>query len=144
MRKQVSDLLNNSTTGLGSLIARAQQVGRLQKIFHQSLPSNLKDSGIEFASSVNGVISVIVPNALTANQIRMTQHEILQHLRQFSEFEFIYQIKPKVRPQVERPRQKRRATPISKQNAELLLQEARHCGDEELRKVLESLATHTK
>jgi len=144
MRKQVSELLNNSSTRLGSLIARAQQVNCLQKLFSHSLPSNLKESGIEFASAVNGVISVIVPNALVANQIRMTQHEILQHLRQIPEFEFIYQIKPKVRPQVERPKQQRQVNPISKQNAELLLQEARHCEDVELRKILESLATHTK
>ncbi len=144
MRKQVSELLNSPTSGLGSLIERAQQVNRLQKMFTQSLPINLKDSGVEFACVINGVITVLVPNALAANQIRMQQHEILKHLRQFPEFEFIYQIKPKVRPHAERQKRKRKVNPISKQNAELLLQEARHCGDEELRKVLESLATHTK
>ncbi|WP_020409317.1 DciA family protein [Hahella ganghwensis] len=143
MRKQISDILSNSSSALGQLIDRASSLYQLQRRFSGVLPEDLKET-VQFASVQNGRITVIVPNALSANLVRMRQHEILRDLRQFKEFEFVYQILPKVKPQVEKAKPKRQVNPVSKQNAELLMQEARHCDDEELRKVLESLASHTK
>ncbi|OZG71981.1 hypothetical protein BTA51_18435 [Hahella sp. CCB-MM4] len=118
-------------------------INQLQQLFAHGLPDSLKES-VQFAGEQNGKITVVVPNALVANQVRMNQHEILRSLRQFKEFEFVYQITPRVKPITEKPKPKNKTSPISTRTAELLLQEAEYCNDEELRKVLESLASHAK
>ena len=143
MRRKVNELLTDSGSALAQLVSRAQQVDKLQTQFNRCLPKSLTFP-VQFAGYSNGVLTVIVDNAVAANQLRMLQHQILEQLRCNPDFEFAYQIKPKVRPQVAKKRPKRKANPISTKNAELLLEEARHCDDDEMRKVLESLATHTK
>jgi len=59
-------------------------------------------------------------------------------------FRFVWKLKVKVQPLRFNERPVRKMTPLSNENARLLKEEAGHTKDEQLREVLEKLASHVR
>ncbi len=117
--------------------ARQTQAGRLS----EALPSYLR-SLVTFVRLEQDTLVVTVPDGTVAARLRMEQSQILERLRAAGgDFQWCYRFLIRIRPQARQRRTpKRKPKPISKENAGLLLQEARQTEDQGLSRVLENLA----
>jgi len=82
--------------------------------------------------------------ASKATRLRFRQHEIMEKVRENELFRYVWKIRIKVSPSRFRARRKAEKTPLSKENARLLQEEAGHTKDTALREVLEKLASHVR
>ncbi|GGE67263.1 hypothetical protein GCM10011533_19450 [Streptosporangium jomthongense] len=132
-----------STPVLRELMAKANTHRSAEKEVLASLPPALA-TGTRFVSCIEGELTLSTDSAGKASQIRFRQHEIMEALRENELFRFVWKLKVKVVPPrfSEKPPAKKLA--LSKENARLLKEEARHTKDQKLREVLEKLASHAR
>jgi len=108
-----------------------------------AIPEELA-GGARFVSCQNGELVLSTDNASKATRLRFRQHEVMAALREYDLFRFVWKIKIKVVPARFQPVRRRQMTPLSKENARLLKEEAGHTKDKALREVLEKLASHAR
>ncbi|HTN32560.1 MAG TPA: DciA family protein [Marinobacter sp.] len=131
------------TPVLKDLIARAELHKQAEGRILDTLPSDLQ-AGTRFVSCKDGELTLSTDNAGRASQLRFRQHEIMEKLRENELFRFIWKLKVKVQPPRFREKPQLRKISLSKENAQLLKEEARHTKDKKLREVLEKLASHVQ
>jgi hypothetical protein len=133
----------NSTSSLKQLMAKAELHLDAEKSVIASLPEELA-SGTRFVSCQEGELVLSTDTASKATRLRFRQHEIMEKVRENELFRYVWKIRIKVSPSRFRARRKAEKTPLSKENARLLQEEAGHTKDTALREVLEKLASHVR
>ncbi|MCM0611042.1 DUF721 domain-containing protein [Marinobacter sediminum] len=141
-QKMTFDKLGGSPV-LKDLVARAELHRQAETQVLASLPPDLVP-GTRFISCKEGELVLSAENAGKASQIRFRQHEIMEKVRGNELFRFVWKLKVKVAPPRFREKPRFEKTPLSKENARLLKEEAGHTKDKKLREVLEKLASHVR
>lgn len=130
-------------SALQTLMAKAGQHAEAEQQVISSLPNSLAQ-GSRFVSCKEGELVIATDTAAKASQIRFRQHEIMEAVREYELFRFVWKLKVKVVPQRFSEKPVVRITPLSNENARLLREEAGHTKDKHLREVLEKLASHVR
>lgn len=133
----------NTTSKLRELMAKAQVHQSAEQTVMEALPKELAP-GTRFVSCQEGELVLATDTASKATRLRFRQHEIMEALREHELFRFVWKLRVKVSPARYRARQKTEKTPLTKENARLLKEEAGHTKDKALREVLEKLASHVR
>ncbi|MBE0484928.1 DUF721 domain-containing protein [Marinobacter sp.] len=128
---------------LKALLTKAELHQQAEQLVLAAIPQELTD-GTRFVSCADGELVLATDNAGRATRLRFRQHEIMEALRQEELFRFVWKVKVKVSPLRFRPRPVVKTSPLSKENARLLKEEAGHTKDKALREVLEKLAGHVR
>ena len=128
---------------LKALLNKAELHQQAEQLVLSSIPEELADA-TRFVSCANGELVLATDNASKATRLRFRQHEIMESLRQHELFRFVWKVKIKVAPLRFRAKPVVKTTPLSKENARLLKEEAGHTKDKALREVLEKLAGHVQ
>ncbi len=128
---------------LRALLTKAELHQQAEQLVLASIPEELADA-TRFVSCTDGELILATDNASKATRLRFRQHEIMESLRQHDLFRFVWKVKIKVSPLRFRARPAVKVTPLSKENARLLKEEAGHTKDKALREVLEKLAAHVQ
>lgn len=131
------------TPALRELLARAEVHRDAEHHVIAALPENLR-TGTRFVSYHDGELTLSTQTAAVATQLRYRQQEIMAALREEAPFQFVWKLKVKVAPPRFVHETRRTMTPLSNENARLLIEEAGHTKDKKLREVLEKLASHVK
>lgn len=145
-RKSEQNLIFDSVRGaptLKDLIVKAELHKQTEDQVLDTLPTNLS-TGTRFVSYKEGELVLSADNAGKASQLRFRQHEIMEKLREFEPFRFVWRLKVKVQPLRFQEKSQVRKTTLSKENAQLLKDEAGHTKDKKLREILEKLASHAQ
>ena len=125
------------------LVAKAELHRQAEEEVLAALPQDLV-KGTRFVSCKDGELVLTAETAGKASQIRFRQHEIMEKLREQELFRFVWKVRIKVSPLRYRDKPEAKMTPLSKENARLLKEEAGHTKDKALREVLEKLASHVR
>ncbi|MDI9246256.1 DUF721 domain-containing protein [Marinobacter sp. CHS3-4] len=128
---------------LRELMAKADQHSLAEQQVIEALPPNLA-KGSRFVSCKEGELVIAAESAAKASQIRFRQHEIMAAIRENELFRFVWKLKVKVVPPRYQDKPTAKITPLSNENARLLKEEAGHTKDQQLREVLEKLASHVR
>lgn len=142
-RKPVNPLNQARDQRLRGLLARAEQHRTLESRILSLLPEKLAGQ-CRLGGIQNGEMTLIVPNATVASQLRFQQRALLPALRREPQLEKLWRLRVRVSPRVPRPETPVPERHLSHENARLLEQEAGHTRDESLRKVLLKLASHQR
>jgi len=137
---------DNSATrnaNLKQLVTKAELHLNAEKSVIAALPEELVP-GTRFVSCQDGELVLATDNASKATRLRFRQHEIMEKVRENELFRFVWKVRIKVSPARFQARKNVEKTPLSKENARLLEEEAGHTKDKALREVLEKLASHTQ
>lgn len=127
---------------LQTLVEQALNHIDLENQVIEALPPHLRKQ-CRFAQYHDGSLTLVTSSSALAAQIRLYQHEILSTLReQQAIFQFAWSLKVKVALDTAPPARAVMREPISKKNAQLLEEEARHTDNQALRDVLLRLARH--
>ena len=132
-----------SNSNLKQLVAKAEMHLSAEKSVIAALPEELVP-GTRFVSCQDGELVLATDNASKATRLRFRQHEIMEKVREHELFRYVWKVRIKVSPQRFQARKHTEKTPLSKENARLLEEEAGHTKDKALREVLEKLASHTQ
>ncbi|HKK55067.1 DciA family protein [Marinobacter sp.] len=130
-------------SALRQLIAKADKHAEAEQQVIAAMPDSLAQ-GSRFVSCNEGELIIATDTAAKATQIRFRQHDIMTAVREYELFRFVWKLKVKVRPVRHGERPYRRTTPLSNENARLLREEAGHTKDQQLREILEKLASHVR
>lgn len=128
---------------LRELMTKAGQHAQAEQQVIAALPASLAQ-GSRFVSCKEGELAIATDTAAKASQIRFRQQDIMAAVRKNELFRFVWKLKVKVLPSRFSERPERKITPLSKENAQLLKEEAGHTKDQQLREVLEKLASHVR
>ncbi|RMF19286.1 MAG: DUF721 domain-containing protein [Gammaproteobacteria bacterium] len=143
-RPKRPDQIAREHNRLQKLLEEALNHDALNARFRQALPAHLSQL-VTLISVQQGILTVVVPDGTVAARLRMEQSAIMSRLREGGEpFDYCYTFRIRIRPQARAKRARPKPIPISKENAGLLLQEARQTDDEGLSKVLEALARQAR
>ncbi|MCL1477019.1 DUF721 domain-containing protein [Marinobacter sp. M3C] len=129
--------------GLRKLVARAEQHRLAEQALLAELPPSLQ-SGTRFVSCHEGELVLAADSGPKASQIRFRQHDIMAAARNLELFRFVWKLKVKVVPPRFQDKAMAKKLPLSKENAQLLKEEAGHTKDKALREILEKLASHVR
>lgn len=130
-------------SALRELMARANMHAEAEQQVIAAIPGSLAQ-GSRFVSCKEGELIIATDTAAKATQIRFRQHDIMAAIREYELFRFVWKLKVKVQPQRHSERPERKITPLSNENAQLLRAEAGHTKDQNLREILEKLASHVR
>lgn len=130
-------------SALGALMAKANMHAEAEQQVIAAIPDSLAQ-GSRFVSCKEGELIIATDTAAKASQIRFRQHDIMAAIREYELFRFVWKLKVKVQPARYSERPARKITPLSNENAQLLKEEAGHTKDQQLREVLEKLASHVR
>ncbi|MDX5328157.1 MAG: DUF721 domain-containing protein [Marinobacter sp.] len=128
---------------LKALLTKAELHQQAEQLVLDAVPEELAD-GTRFVSCTDGELVLATDNASKATRLRFRQHEIMEKLREQELFRFVWKVRIKVSPLRYRDKPEAKMTPLSKENARLLKEEAGHTKDKALREVLEKLASHVR
>ena len=128
---------------LRELMTKAELHRQAEEQVLSALPPALAE-GTRFVSCQEGELVLSAENSGKASQIRFRQHEIMAKVREFELFQYVWKLRVKVTPARYRDKPVFKKTPLSKENARLLKEEAGHTKDKKLREVLEKLASHVR
>ncbi|MGO1462032.1 MAG: DciA family protein [Marinobacter sp.] len=131
------------TPVLRELMAKANTHSMAEEQVRASLPTALQ-AGTRFVSCSDGELVLSAESAGKASQIRFRQHEIMENVRENELFRFVWKLKVKVVPPRFHDKPPAKKIPLSKENAQLLKEEAGHTKDTKLREILEKLASHVR
>lgn len=131
------------TPVLRELVAKANTHRQAEEEVIALLPPALAQ-GTRFVCCIEGELTLSADNAGRASQIRFRQHEIMEKLREHELFRFVWKLKVKVVPPRFKEKPPAKKLVLSKENAQLLTEEAGHTKDKKLREVLEKLASHVR
>ncbi|MFP3979547.1 DciA family protein [Marinobacter sp. KMM 10035] len=131
------------TPVLRELVAKANTHRQAEEEVIALLPPALAQ-GTRFVCCIEGELTLSADNAGRASQIRFRQHEIMEKLREHELFRFVWKLKVKVVPPRFKEKPPAKKLVLSKENAQLLTEEAGHTKDQKLREVLEKLASHVR
>lgn len=135
------DKITAQSGELESLIQKANQLANFTSIVNDSLPDFLKDK-LMVNGLQNGALILTSPSASLATRVRVSQQEILSKLHLAMPRHRISTIKIKIRPGKFRKKPPITKRTLSKENAQLLREEAGRTQDQKLRDVLAKLADH--
>ena len=133
---------NHSST-LQQLMTKAELHQEAERQVIAALPEGL-EVGTRFVSCQDGELVLSTDNASKATRLRFRQHEIMEKVRENELFRYVWKVRIKVSPPRFQSRPQAEKTPLSKENARLLHEEAGHTKDTALREVLEKLASHVR
>ncbi|NWO05635.1 MAG: DUF721 domain-containing protein [Alteromonadaceae bacterium] len=128
----------NTTAKLRELMARAQVHQSAEQTVMEALPEELAP-GTRFVSCQDGELVLATDTASKATRLRFRQHEIMEALREHELFRFVWKLRVKVSPARYRARRETVKTPLTKENARLLKEEAGHTKDKALPQVPQKL-----
>lgn len=137
-----SDSTSQSPT-LRELLARAEVHREAENQVLQAMPDNLAGK-VRFVSVRDGDVTLSTESSTLASQLRLRQHEVMERLREYEGFRYVWRLQVKVVPPRFRHQSRREKVPLSNENARLLKEEAGHTKDKNLREVLEKLASHVQ
>lgn len=126
---------------LSGLIAKASELAAFDKVFCECLPLVFRDQ-IHLNELQGGTLSLTCFSAAIATRFRMQQDSILNALRQKLYGTYIQRVEIKIRPALKKIGTTRKPMILSKENAQLLLDEAGQTKDINLKAVLTRLAMH--
>ena len=129
--------------GVRNLVARAEQHRLAEQALLAELPPSLQ-SGTRFVSCHEGELVLLSDSGPKASQIRFRQHDIMAAARNLELFRFVWKLKVKVVPPRFQDKAMAKKLPLSKENAQLLKEEAGQTKDKALREILEKLASHVR
>jgi hypothetical protein len=129
--------------GLRKLVARAEQHQLAEQALLAQLPPSLQ-SGTRFVSCHEGELVLAADSGPKASQICFRQRDIMAAARTLELFRFVWKLKVKVVPPRFQNKAMAKKKPLSKENAQLLKEEAEHTQDKALRQILEKLASHAR
>jgi len=142
-KSKLQRLLANRRSPLHQLLEQSEQLSRLQKHVTPLLPAELQQQ-VTIAGVRDGELLLLTHSGVWASRLRQLQTELIGKLERQLPGYGIERLSIKVRPRSGAQRTGRKANPISQKNARLLEEEARQTKDEGLKRVLLSLARHTK
>ncbi|PAV26033.1 hypothetical protein CF392_07955 [Tamilnaduibacter salinus] len=147
MKPHPSRLRLNAREAPGATLERLLEAAEHHQALEQrvltAIPAELA-SGCRFVAYRDGDLTLSAPNSVHASQLRLRQRDVVNELRQDPDFRHLWRLKVRVVPQGKPPAGLSPAPPISTENARLLMEEAGHTKDEDLRQVLERLARHAR
>ena len=131
--------LSRKSNSIASLIQLANSRQTLDDLLNQCLPDLLK--GHFKVNSINEQTLILTcSSAKLMTRLRFIQDDILSKLSTLIAPNKVDMLQIKVRPNIQtKPEQTRH---ISKKNAQILLEEAEHTEDQNLKNILTSLAKH--
>tara|TARA_R110001592_G_scaffold140266_5_gene361043 strand:+ start:6778 stop:7251 length:474 start_codon:yes stop_codon:yes gene_type:complete len=137
--------LSQKSKSIANLILMANSRQTFDDILNQCLPDPLR--GHFKANSIDDNILVLTcTSAKVMTRFRFIQDDVLSKLNIFIAPKKILKIHIKVRPNIQfKPATKETKKPhrsISKKNAQILLEEAEHTVDQNLKNILTNLAKH--
>jgi hypothetical protein len=130
-------------SALRELMAKANLHAEAEQQVIAAIPGSLA-AGSRFVSCKEGELIIATDTAAKATQIRFRQHDIMAAIREYELFRFVWKLRVKVQPIRYSERPERKITPLSNENAQLLREEAGHTKDQNLREILEKLASHVR
>jgi hypothetical protein len=136
-------LLRNQSSPLHRLIQQSRSLENLQTKILPCIPQELRGH-VSIVGVREQTLLLITDAGIWAAKLRQQQQEILGGLERCARELGIHSINVKVRPKHEVPKTPRYARRLSKENAQLLREEAEHTTDEGLARVLRSIASHTR
>ena len=142
-KSRLQRLMANRRSPLHQLLEQSDQLTRLQKHVTPLLPIELQQH-VTVAGVREGDLLLLTDSGVWASRLRQLQTELIRTLRAQLPGYGIERLSIKVRPRSSTKKTGRKANPISQKNAQLLEEEARQTKDEGLKRVLLSLARHTK
>lgn len=126
---------------LAAMMNKALQLAQLDQVLGECLPL-LFQGHIHLNELQGGTLSLTCHSAAMATRFRMQQDQILRNLRQRLPGSDIQRIEIKIRPAPKTATLAPRNMSLSKENAQLLLEEAGRTSDKQLKAVLTRLAMH--
>lgn len=142
-KAKLQRLMANRRSPLHQLLVQSEQLSRLQKQVTPLLPTELQQH-VTIAGVRGGDLLLLTDSGVWASRLRQVQAELIRTLKTRLPAYGIEQVSVKVRPRAGAKKTVRKANLISQKNAQLLEEEARQTKDEGLKRVLLSLARHTK
>ena len=126
---------------LAAMMAKATQLAQQDQVFAECLPA-LFQGQIHWNELTAGTLSLTCYSAGIATRFRMQQDQILRNLRQRLSGADIQRLEIKIRPAQKASAPAQKSMHLSKENAQLLLEEAGRTLDQKLKAVLTRLAMH--
>lgn len=145
--KAAADYLKPASNELLTVLSKVQAIDRLNKVF-KPLVDDKYQRYCQVANLTNGVLVVLTANGSVATQMRYQTRDLIKALRKDPAFSHIKDIQFKVRPRqapvferpVDKSKERKPATPLSSDTAELLLDMASTIEDPTLRAIMEKIA----
>jgi hypothetical protein len=139
--------ISRKSNSLANLMQLANNRQTLDDLLNQCLPELLKSHFK--ANSINGqILTLTCSSAKLMTRFRFIQDEVLLKFNSLIAPNTVHTIQIKVRPNMqiktETPQPKTIPRHISKKNAQILLEEAEHTEDQNLKNILTSLAKHAE
>lgn len=135
--------LTSQSGDLEKLIQKANQLQEFSQIVNNCLPDLFKGKLL-----INGLqqqtLVLTSPSATLATRFRVNQQEFLTRLRQQMPYQAIQDVKIKIRPRKFRTEVQQTKRRLSKENAQILEEEAGQTDDKNLREALTKLAKRAK
>lgn len=131
---------------LDSLVKKAEQLSRINRIVNNELPKQARDH-CSVGAFESGKLSLIIENGGWSTAIRYQQKNLIQKLLKHPEFHTLTKIQIKTRPRAEPPAPKQKANEARTQGKEReqtkigkTTEQFRKIRDPELRKVMQQLS----
>ena len=139
--------LSSKSTNLQSLIRQAAQRRSLEDILNETLPAAFKEK-FQLNSFSNGLLVLTCSSAAVMTKFRFSQDQFLSMLNAKIHPEKATHIRIKIRPagsfqKKNAAKAMHQQKPLSKKNAQILLEEAEHTDDTKLKNILLQLAKRT-
>tara|TARA_R110002167_G_scaffold295648_1_gene500139 strand:+ start:481 stop:954 length:474 start_codon:yes stop_codon:yes gene_type:complete len=137
--------LSRESSSIASLIKLANSRQSLDDSLNRCLPAPLKGH-FKVNDINNQILTLTCSSAKLMTRFRFMQDDIVSQLNTLIAPKTIHMVQIKVRPNIQfKPEQnkpKAISRHISKKNAQILLEEAEHTEDQNLKNILTSLAKH--
>lgn len=141
--KPAAHLLRGSPL-LQRLLRQAENLSRLQALVHRYQSPAIREQ-LRLGSYEDGVLTLVLADAVWVTRLRYQQEHLMQQLRQHAEFSGLRHIRLKIRPKssapAEAPEERRYLSDIASQN---IRQGAQNIEDPQLREALQRLAKNTR
>jgi len=137
--------LSQKSFSIANLLKLANNRQSLDTLLDQHLPEIYKGH-LKVNSFHDGKLVLTCSSAKLMTRFRFVQDQIIESLNSEILSEKILSIQIKIRPNINsnaaKPKSEQTQRNISKKNAQILLEEAEHTEDQNLRKILTTLANH--
>ncbi len=133
------DRINKSSHTLSQLLGKAEQLQGLSELCYEYIPKQFRNKIL--INGIEGKTLVLTSqSASVATRLRVNQQDLINRLNQHPQIPRINTLSIKIRPAQYQRRTTQNTKTLSKENAQLLLEEAGQTKDESLRKILTRLA----
>lgn len=127
-------------TALQRLASQTVKLQHLQQLLNADLDTALS-AHCKVADFSAGILTLVIDSSAFASRLRYLQHSLLSSLKKYNEFSGLYKIEWLISPSTPALPKPLYQRTLSKQSANLLIDTANSCENEELKAVLLRLAS---